>query len=76
MLLGSEWQYGELKGWQQRMMTLGEHELHEWESPIVQLEWQCQALLCVPSSNPCLVLYRHLGPLRQSNKFCIPCLPN
>jgi hypothetical protein len=69
-LLGSEQLYGELKGLPQGLMIVGEHEYHRWESPTVQLEWQCQVMPCVLSSNPCLILYPTLDHLGQSNWAC------
>jgi hypothetical protein len=49
--------YVELRELLQGLMIVGEHEYHRWESPIIQLEWQCQVMPCVLSSNPCLILY-------------------
>jgi hypothetical protein len=43
----SEQLYDELKGLPRGLMTVGEHEYHELESPIVQLEWQYQIVPCV-----------------------------
>jgi hypothetical protein len=48
-------------------MTVGEHEYHGWESPNVQLEWQCQVMPCVLSSNPCLILHPTLDYPERSN---------
>jgi hypothetical protein len=67
---GSVKLYAKLRGLPWGLMTVGEDEYYRQESPIVQLEWQCQVMSCVLSSNPCLILYPNLDHPEQSNWAC------